>query len=261
MNVHIPAIPVAKLSFGFGNAKLTELIGTFSLPAGHTCPSAKDCLSKANRETGKITDGPETKFRCFAATGETVFTSVRSARWNNFELLKAAKTLQEMADLIQRSLPRGVAKVRIHVSGDFFNETYFKAWLNVALNNPAIIFYGYTKQLPYLVKFKKQIPANFKLTSSKGGLHDALIAEHNLKYAEVVFSAEEARRKGLELDHDDSKAYGGDTSFALLIHGTQPKGTLAAEAWNGIKKLVGGYSPEKRKLQESLSKKVELKVV
>ena len=32
-------------------------IYTISLPSGYTCPFAVDCLSKADRITGKITDG------------------------------------------------------------------------------------------------------------------------------------------------------------------------------------------------------------
>ena len=234
------------LHFGLGNAKLAEIIATFSLPAGWTCPAALECMSKADRFTGKITDGPETCFRCFAATNEARATTVRNARWRNFELLKQAKSVQAMANLIQRSLPFGVQKVRIHVSGDFFSETYFLAWLNVALNNPMIVFYGYTKRCGLLVKYAKKIPANFRLTVSKGGKEDSLIVKHNLKYAEVVFSTEDARRKGLEIDHDDSHAFAGEKSFALLLHGTQPKGTVAGEAWKEIKKTVGGYDRNKK---------------
>jgi hypothetical protein len=135
-----------------------------------------------------------------------------------------------MANLIQKSLPRGFSMIRIHVSGDFWSETYFLAWLNVALNNPLVTFYGYTKALPHLVKFRKYIPNNFRFTASKGGTCDPLISKHRLKYAEVVFSLEEAADKGLEIDHDDTHAYGESGSFALLLHGTQPPNTAAGRA-------------------------------
>lgn len=147
-----------------------------------------------------------------------------------------------MADLIHRSLPIGITHVRIHVSGDFFNENYFKAWLNVAANNPKIVFYAYTKSLHFWVKHKKSIPKNFRLTASKGGKMDFLISEHRLKYAEVIFSEQEAIDKGLELDHDDSHAIEGKKPFGLLLHGTQPAGTDASKAWELIKKSIGGYS-------------------
>jgi hypothetical protein len=237
-----------KLFFGYGNAKLSDVIATFSLPAGWTCPSANECLCKSNRATGLLTDGPKNKFRCFAASQEALFPSVRNSRWKNFERLKEAKSVQAMADLIHNSLPMGVAKVRVHVSGDFFSETYFKAWLNVAAANPALIFYGYTKQLQYLVKYRKVTPENFRFVASRGGVQDKLIEKYNLVSAEVVFSTEEARRKGLEIDHDDSHAIAANKSFALLLHGTQPKDSAAGEAWAVIKRLIGGYNAKKKNM-------------
>lgn len=231
------------LKFGFGNAKISKSTATFSLPAGYSCPFAKDCLSKANRLTGKIIDGKHCQFRCFAASQECTYSNVRKQRWYNFELLKEKKTVEGMGQLIQSSLPRNVETVRTHVSGDYFSEAYFLAWLNVALNNPGMTFYGYTKALPHVIKYRKDIPANFRLTASKGGTHDHLIKQYNLKYAEVVFSIEEAHDKGLRIDHDDGLAIYGDKPFALLIHGTQPANSKASKAWQAlIKSGVGGYN-------------------
>lgn len=243
-NYGIKQFPVDNglLTFGIGNAKLSKAVATFSLPAGHTCPGANECLAKTDRLTGKLTDGPNARFRCFAAMGEARATTVRVARWRNFDLLQKAKTVQGMADLIHKSIPFGISYVRIHVSGDFFNEDYFKAWLNVAAANPKTIFYAYTKSLHFWVKHKKSLPKNFRLTASKGGKLDSLISKHRLKYAEVVFSEAEATEKGLELDHDDSHAIEGKKPFGLLLHGTQKVGTVANEAWKVLMKLVGGYS-------------------
>ena len=231
-----------KLIFGLGNAKLSKAIATFSLPAGHSCPFASECLSKAARITGLLTDGDNCRFRCFAAANECTYPSVRNARWKNLDLLKAAGTIEAMGKLIQSSLPWGLTMVRVHVSGDFYSEKYFLAWLNVAWNNPQVTCYGYTKATPWLVKYKKHIPSNFRFTASLGGTHDDLIAKHKLKSALVVFSTEEARRKGLEIDHDDSHCFNGKESFALLLHGTQPPGSEASKAWVKLMKAgIGGY--------------------
>lgn len=232
-----------KLYFGFGNAKLADSIATLSLPAGWTCPWAKLCLAKAERTGKALFDGKDMVFRCFSASNEVVYANVRNSRWENLEKLKKARTIEGMANLIQKSLPFGVALVRLHPSGDFFNESYFLAWLNVALNNSMIIFYGYTKALPLWIKYRRHCPGNFRLTASKGGTHDHLISKHRLKFAEVVFSTEEARRKGLEIDHDDSHCFGGEESFALLLHGSQPPGTEANSAWKALRKQgLGSYS-------------------
>lgn len=243
-----------KLKFGSGNAKLSTGIATFSLPAGHTCPFAKECLSRADKITGKIIDGQHCKFRCFAASQECAFPSVRRSRWGNFDRLKNL-SVEKMTALIQASLPKGYAYVRVHVSGDFFNEKYFVAWLNVALNNPLVTFYGYTKATPFLVKFAKYIPRNFRFTASKGGTCDTLIAKHKLRSAEVVFSVKEAAKKGLEIDHDDSHAITGEKSFALLIHGTQPAGTPAGEAWKKVKNTIGGYGEGSKRYKMAGEKK------
>jgi len=232
-----------KLHFAIGNAKLAPSIANFSLPAGWTCPFAKECLSKSNRLTGRITDGEHCRFRCFAATNEARATTVRRARWKNFEIIRNARSVEKMAKVIQDSLPHGMDKVRVHVSGDFFSERYFLAWLNVAMNNPFRVFYGYTKALPHLVKYRQWIPGNFRFTASKGGTHDHLIGKYHLRSAEVVFSLEEAEAKGLLIDHDDSLAFGGTDSFALLIHATQPAGTPAADAWAKLMRDgIGGYT-------------------
>lgn len=234
------------LNFGVGNAKLDKGTVILSLPAGHSCPFAKDCRSSADRITGKITDGPHTQFRCYAANSEALFRNVRDGRWRNFELIKACNgnTLQ-MAALIDASIPRRNGKtslVRFHQSGDFFSQAYFDAWLLVAKYNPGLVFYGYTKALPFWVKRLGDIPANFKVVASRGGTHDALIEQHGLRSAKVVFSEYQARKLKLPIDHDDTHVWKYDGDFAILIHGTQPAGSEAGKAWYKIfKHGKGGY--------------------
>jgi hypothetical protein len=232
-----------QLVFGKGNAKLNKRIYHISLPAGHSCPFAKDCLSKANRITGHITDGKETKFRCFSASEEAVYPSVRKVRWHNFELLRKRKNTKEMVSLITKSIPSKARIIRIHVGGDFFSQNYFNAWLEVAELNPHITFYAYTKSLPFWVSRINNIPSNFSLNASMGGKADIMIKEEDLKYARVVFTEQEAKNLDLELDHDDSHAIRNDGApFALLLHGTQPPNSPASKAWQIIRRTVGGYS-------------------
>lgn len=239
------------LKYSKENSKLKGII-SLSLSSGWSCPFANECFSKADPVTGKITDGTETKFRCFSASQESLYPAVREQRQHNFNVLRNLKTVEEMVEIIQQSLPKinrkGLGKiVRLHVAGDFFNQKYFDAWLTVAKNNPDRLFYAYTKSLQYWVNRLSDIPNNLKLNASKGGKLDHLIEQYNLKYAEVVFSEQEAVEKGMEIDHDDSHAYDYEHSFALLLHGTQPKGSKAAQAksllakqgWTGYKKKDG----------------------
>ncbi len=232
-----------KLKFGRGNAKLSKDIYTFSLPAGHSCPFAKECEAKADRKTGKIKDGQYQVFRCFASSQEALYPTVRNSRWHNFDMLKKIRSKKEMINLIEASLPKKATMVRVHVSGDFFSQMYFDAWMDVAANHPDKKFYAYTKSLPYWLERKNIIPKNFNLTSSKGGSKDGMISLNNLKYAEVIFSEDEAEELRLGIDHDDSHAYNGKKSFGLLVHGTQKKGSKAAVALSNLrKKGIKGYS-------------------
>lgn len=233
------------LKFGEPNDKLKKMVKrlgvtlkTFTLPAGYTCPGAKDCLAFADRKTGKVKDGPDTEFRCFMASAEARSPSLRNAVWHNLELIRAAlkKGPQACAELIQKSLPKKFDVLRVHVGGDYFSKEYLQAWVIVAQNNPDKTFYSYSKSLHFWADVIR--PENLVLTASRGGKHDELIDQHGWKEALVVFSEKEAADKGLEIDHDDSHAAFGGGNFALLLHGTQPKGSSASEALSAIKKLA-----------------------
>jgi hypothetical protein len=232
--------PLLKFNFG-GNAKLSKEIVTFSLPSGYSCPGAKDCLAKADRETGKIIDGKHQKFRCFSAVSETR-PAVRLQRWHNYALLKQAKTKEGMEELIIESFPRGAKILRLHVGGDFFNQAYFDAWAAVAKRFYHCIIYAYTKSVHYVKAHKEKLPDNFRITLSKGGKYDHLIeeedAEDDVQYgiAEVLGHPEDAEALELEVDHDDSHAIAGKQHFALLLHSMQPAGSEAAEKVKRMRK-------------------------
>jgi len=232
-----------KLSFGNANAKLRKMeialqakVITFSLPSGFSCPGALDCLSKANPKTGKIEDGKHTLFRCFQASTEVLYPVLREMVWRNFNAIRELKNdYSAIAQLINESLPEYFNICRVHIGGDFFSQAYFDAWLEVAKSNPNRKFYAYSKSLNFIVKRLAEIPSNFYITASRGGRYDNLIAEYNLKCAEVVFTEQAAKDKGLEIDHNDTHAL-GDKSFALLLHGQQPAKSLASKALSTLKK-------------------------
>jgi hypothetical protein len=232
------------LKFGKGNAKLDKRVATFSIPAGVTCPGAEDCKSMAVLKDGKrsIKDGPKTVFRCFAASQEVLYKNTYEARQHNLRLLKKARGWRAMSELIQASLPK-TDYVRIHVSGDFFTQSYFDAWCVVAEDNPSVLFYAYTKSLHFWTTSLPYIPDNLVLTASVGGKYDRYIHTNKLRYARVVYSEAEAKELSLPIDHDDTHAMKRGGSFALLIHGAQPAGSEASEALQALKKAgKGGYS-------------------
>ena len=219
------------LTFSIGNTKILALAGalglnsnqvtSFDLPAGHTCPAADMCKSFANRETGKITDGENCKFRCYAASMEARYSASRRSHWRNFDALRKL-TLDGMVDLILSSIPKETKIIRIHSSGDFFSRKYFQAWVKVAEIRTDIQFFGYTKVLPYVNADK---PENFRLVYSFGGKMDKKLKLQPVAY--VVKDIAEAISRGLHaacIDNpaDDYNLIMNGRTFALCLHGTQP---------------------------------------
>ena len=223
-------------------------IYSLDLLSGYSCPSANECLSKAIIVDGKrkIKDGPNTKFRCFSASQEVQYTNVYNLRKHNFDTLRGLH-VNDMIHELNQAMPDNLGICRIHVAGDFFNSNYMFAWMNMAMMHPDRLFYAYTKSIKYWLEHIEWIEKldNFILTASYGGRDDDLIFKHGLRHCNVVGSEAETH---LPIDHDDSHAARPSqrhNSFSLLIHGTQPKGSEAAEA---LKKLKGkGSYSRKRK--------------
>ena len=102
---------------------------------------------------------------------ESVFKGFRAVNDLNFAALKSCKSESEMVVLMVESLeaiPDG-SIVRVHVSGDFFSEAYFKAWMLAAFQRPDVRFYAYTKSVHFLARNLAMVPHNFSLTVSEGG--------------------------------------------------------------------------------------------
>jgi hypothetical protein len=235
-----------------GNGKLSKDTLIFNLPAGKTCPGAMFCKSFAIvGDNGKrtIQDGKHTEFRCFAASSEVQYDAVFNNRAENLQMIVEAISNDSAADLINDSIQESRTKktklVRIHESGDFFSGAYLDAWIEVAIRNPDLKFYCYSKSLQLFLNFK--LPANFYMTASYGGKFDYLIDEGYFpRYSKVCMNDADAANLGLEVDHDDSHCF-GDKPFALLVHGTQPKGSLWGVAIRTRRSLkqFGGYSKKK----------------
>ncbi len=241
------------LTFSKGNAKLGTQTLIFNLPAGKTCPGALFCKSFAVVDSnGKrsIRDGEHTQFRCFAASSEVQYDGAFYNRANNLQTVVdylqvgVDHAAEQLNVALQHFKTRKTSLVRIHESGDFFSIEYLEAWVKVAQMNPNLKFYCYSKSLHIFSEFGvANLPSNFYLTASYGGKFDYMI-DANLfpRYSKVVMTDEDAERMGLEVDHDDSHCF-GDRPFALLVHGTQPKGSEWGAAIRARRKAgqFGGY--------------------
>jgi hypothetical protein len=222
---------------------------SFSLPSGFTCGKvAKECLTYANRDTGKLTRGKDAEYYCFSAASESYLPQVRAARWHNWELLQklwnyAGSDYVDIANLILEALPVNADLIRVHVGGEFpgsdFGREYMRGWFHVA-KVTGIHVYSYTKNVETYLEIRDEKPDNFNMTISVGGMRDDLIAKHNLKHARVIFHPDDAN--GMPIDHNDinavftyKTALNPSGSFNLLLHGTQPAGSDASAAIKRLK--------------------------
>ena len=171
-----------------------------------------------------------------------------------------------MADLIDEALApllkrRPDTLVRLHsTGGDFFSKEYFKAWSIVCRRHPGrqksmhgmpapegLIVYSYTKATPFLLLDR---PDNLRLVASRGGTRDDLIDLHGLRECRVCLSEAEARERKLGCTPlDDSHAWAGTKSFAVIIHGTQKAGSAAGRAISANRRAgrFAGYGRKSKK--------------
>ena len=149
----------------------------FNLPAVSTCPFADTC-----------------KEICYADKGTYKYPNVQAKYHFNYELTKNPPAFIEQ---IQKELiKKRVEYVRIHSSGDFYSMKYLKTWVEIARNNPSIIFYGYTKSVSLLQAL--ELPVNFIFCFSTGGKLD-----HKIKPTDkraVIFNSKEELRKARFID-------------------------------------------------------------
>jgi hypothetical protein len=194
----------------------------FNLPAGYTCPQAELCLVKADRVTGKMKNGPKQTFRCYAAQNER-FPSTRDMRWRNFDAVRNLDA-HDIAELISVALPKNAKRIRIHGSGDFFNQKYFDAWLEICKCHPDILFWAFTKSVQLWINRLGLMPDNLIMQASWGGREDKLIEHYKLKYAKVFKTVDQALESGLPIDVDDYYACTNNGSFALVDNFGPDKG-------------------------------------
>lgn len=113
-----------------GNLKLSKGTLIFDLPAVKSCPNSSSCHKT-----------------CYARKMET-WPYIKKWRDTNFTL---AKNPERLFNLLYDQLSKTKKRyIRIHSSGDFFNQEYVNLWIKVAKEFPDKMFYSYTKAIKIL---------------------------------------------------------------------------------------------------------------
>lgn len=110
-----------------GNDKLDKKILIFDIPAVSTCKNCKTC-----------------KKDCYALKSQLQYPATYNKRVLNYWIAK--NDLNLFKKMITEQLRKSKEKIiRIHTSGDFFNQNYINTWINMAVDFPEKQFYCYTK--------------------------------------------------------------------------------------------------------------------
>ena len=229
-----------------GNTELSGLgIFVWSIPALaaksekfgliKTCPNAGACAAL-----------------CYARTGRYRFNNVINAHTRNLELYLdnpiswKKELLQELKkkkfcgtgiphkfgwkprEDFQWWIQSGGKAIRIHDSGDFFSYEYLLDWIDVARQNPQILFYAYTKQVFWTKKAKIEglIPHNVVFIFSMGGKEDDLLDIEHDRHDDIFPDTETLTNSGYQSQEES------DLMAALL-----PSNKIGIVA-NRIPKLI-----------------------
>lgn len=191
----------------FSNSKLKQDdIYTFGIPAYRsasgvsTCPNAGECLKG-----------------CYARQGFYVMPSVRAAQ----EARLALALTDDFVDVIDAEIKRrGVKRLRIHDSGDFFSVEYFNRWLAVIQRNPQVRFYAYTKMVTFFKARMKLLPSNFHVIFSEGGTQDSKIDVSVDRHSRVFATMSDVVANGYDnAVKNDLPALNGSLRVGLAYHG------------------------------------------
>jgi len=182
----------------------------FSLPAYKTqnnkmvCPFAKDCVKY-----------------CYAQKGNYRYPSVKKGLNNRYELSKKEEfvTIMNANILIERP-----THVRIHDSGDFYSVDYLNKWVQIAKDNKDVIFYAYTKSIPFF-KLTKEMNTNFLLPKnliiifSEGSKKDNLINTDTDRHSRIFKDINEMKKQGyINASDNDLNAITENKKVGLLLH-------------------------------------------
>lgn len=196
------------------NSKMKKMSGakTFNwgIPAYRAADGFKTCPNAAACATG-----------CYATQGAYLFSNVAKV----FEKRLILALSNDFESVIDAEIKRrGVERLRIHDSGDFFSGQYLDKWINIMKSNPKVKFYAYTKMVSMFKTYHASglIPSNFTVIYSYGGTQDKLINRETDRHSWVFSTVAELKRAGYADAHvNDTVALGKNQKIGLVYHGTK----------------------------------------
>ena len=139
-----------------------------------TCPMADECI----------------KF-CYAKKGAYIWSNVKPAFENRYQLSKTDDFIDAMNNAIKRKKPD---YVRVHDSGDYYSKAYLQKWIQIAIHNPEVKFYSYTNMVDMILN--TSLPSNYDIIFSDSGKQKNLIDERKHRHTKIFTSTSDMLSAG-----------------------------------------------------------------
>jgi hypothetical protein len=120
---------------------------------------------------------------CYAKKGAYIWSNVKPAFENRYELSKTDDFVDAMNNEIRKKKPD---YVRVHDSGDYYSTAYLKKWIKIANDNPDVRFYSYTNMIDMMLK--ASLPSNYDIIFSDSGKQKHLIDERKHRHTKIFSS-------------------------------------------------------------------------
>ena len=190
-----------KRVFNFG------IIANKSLEGKSTCPFAKGCLGA--------------DYKCYAQKGAYAWPKVKEAYNNRYLLSRQDNFINIMNEAIQK---KKVDILRLHDSGDFYSIAYLNKWIEIAKANKDVIFYAYTKSIPFFKRSKEMdttflLPKNLIIIFSEGSKKDNLINITKDRHSRIFKDINSLLKAGyINASDNDLNAIKDNKKVGLLLH-------------------------------------------
>tara|TARA_R100001224_G_scaffold105144_1_gene78805 strand:+ start:1584 stop:2204 length:621 start_codon:yes stop_codon:yes gene_type:complete len=186
-------------------------IYNFSIPAYKTrsgkitCPFADTCIKY-----------------CYAQKGNyTRFPKIQQLMEEKYKITKQDNFILLMNEEIQK---KKATHIRIHDSGDFYSIKYLIKWIDIATQNKDVIFYAYTKSIPFFKGAKQgkpiiKVPSNLKIIFSEGSKRDILINNNKDRHARIFKDVTTLLNNGyIDASNNDLLAITDNKKVGLVYH-------------------------------------------
>ena len=165
-----------------------------------TCPMADECI----------------KF-CYAKKGAYIWSNVKPAFENRYQLSKTDDFIDAMNNAIKRKKPD---YVRVHDSGDYYSKAYLQKWIQVAIHNPSVKFYSYTNMVDMMLK--TSLPDNYDIIFSDSGKQKNLIDERKHRHTKIFTNTSDLLSAGYTdasaIDLMATKWFNKTNKVGLVFH-------------------------------------------